>query len=50
MDGKEISGTWKKNASDEREVFYDEAGNEIIFNRGQLWINIIADNKVVTVQ
>ena len=50
MDGKEISGTWKKNAADEREVFYDDAGNEVIFNRGQLWISVIADNKVVTVQ
>jgi len=50
MDGKEISGTWKKNAADEREVFYDDAGSEIIFNRGQLWIGVVADNKVVTVQ
>ena len=50
MDGKEISGTWKKSAADEREIFYDDAGNEIVFNRGQLWIGIVADNKVVTVQ
>lgn len=50
LDGKEISGTWKKNAADEREVFYDEAGNEVVFNRGQLWICVVADNKVVSVQ
>ena len=50
MDGKEISGTWKKNSADEREIFYDDAGNEIVWNRGQLWIGVVADNKVVTVQ
>ena len=37
-DGKEINGTWKKTAAYDREIFYDEAGAEIIFNRGQLWI------------
>lgn len=50
IDGKTVAGSWKKNAADEREVFYDEAGNEVVFNRGQLWICVVADDKVVTVQ
>lgn len=50
MDGTEIAGTWKKNSVDEREMFYDATGTEIVFNRGQLWIAVIADDKVVTVQ
>lgn len=50
MDGKTISGTWKKNSAGEREIFYDEAGNEVVFNRGQLWICVVADSKTITVQ
>lgn len=50
LDGKEIDGTWKKNSTEEREIFYDAAGAEVVFNRGQLWICAIADNKVVTIQ
>ncbi len=50
MDGKTITGTWKKNAADEREVFYDAAGNEITFNRGQFWICVVASDNVVTTQ
>lgn len=50
MDGKEISGTWKKDSAAEREVFYDDAGAEVSFNRGQLWICVVADNKLITVQ
>jgi len=50
MDGKTISGTWKKNSAGEREVFYDEVGNEVAFNRGQLWICVVADSKTTTVQ
>ena len=50
VDGKEVIGTWKKSAADEREVFYDAAGTQVVFDRGQLWICVVADDKVVTVQ
>lgn len=50
LDGKAITGTWKKNVADEREIFYDETGAEIIFNRGQFWISIIASDGSVTVE
>lgn len=41
IDGKMIEGTWKKNSSADREIFYDSAGVEITFNRGQFWICVI---------
>jgi len=45
IDGKEIVGTWKKNSKAEREIFYDAAGKEITFNRGQTWISVISPEK-----
>lgn len=41
LDGKEIKGSWKKSSRSDREIFYDQNGEEIIFNRGQLWITVI---------
>jgi hypothetical protein len=38
IDGKIIEGNWKKSSAADREIFYDSAGNEITFNRGQFWI------------
>lgn len=50
IDGKTINGTWKKSSSADRELFYDESGNEIVFNRGQFWICVIPSEGSVTVQ
>lgn len=36
--GKVIKGTWKRNSDYEPNIFYDEDGNEIIFNQGKTWI------------
>ncbi len=41
IDGKEIVGSWKKSSKSDREIFYDQNGTEIIFNRGQFWICVI---------
>lgn len=41
IDGKETTGTWKKESKDAREIFYDSAGAEVVFDRGQLWISVI---------
>lgn len=48
LDGKAISGTWKKDAKTSREVFLDESGQEITFNRGQFWICVIPPEGTVT--
>jgi len=41
MDGKVINATWSKAAIRERALYYDEEGEEIAFNRGQIWVEIV---------
>lgn len=50
LDGKVIVGTWKKTSISDREIFYDEKGQEITFNRGQFWISVIPAESSVTIQ
>lgn len=46
LDGKVIKGTWEKDDIYGRTRFYDSAGKEVKFNRGQIWIEIVpARNK-----
>jgi len=42
QDGVAIEGSWEKPSAAERTRFYDAAGNEIAFNRGQTWIEVLA--------
>ncbi len=39
--GKVIEGTWKRNSDYEANMFYDQNGNEIVFNQGKTWICLI---------
>lgn len=48
-DGKQIKGTWKKAGRTERTIIYDGSGNEIKFNRGKLWFEILPTDGVVKV-
>lgn len=41
--GKVIKGTWERDGDYDPNVFYDENGNEIIFNQGKTWICNIWD-------
>lgn len=43
MNGKEQRGSWKKNRTsiDSKLFFYDEAGREILFVPGQIWVEIL---------
>lgn len=50
LDGKQIKGTWKKAGRTERTIVYDGSGNEIKFNRGKLWFEILPTDSVVNVQ
>lgn len=36
--GKVIHGTWKRASDYEPNLFFDENGNEIVFNQGKTWI------------
>jgi len=42
LDGKKIEGSWRKKDRTARTKFYDERGREIEFNRGQIWIEVLA--------
>ncbi len=41
MDGKVINATWSKKAIRDRTFYYDESGNQVAFNRGQIWVEIV---------
>lgn len=41
MDGKVIKGTWKKLDRNARTIFFDEKGKEVMFNKGQIWIELL---------
>lgn len=50
QDGKVIKGTWNKQTRLSREIFKDESGKEIQFNKGQIWLQAVPDEKNVTYQ
>ncbi|MEA3272746.1 MAG: DUF3048 domain-containing protein [Patescibacteria group bacterium] len=41
MDGKRINGSWKKPSQEARTRFYNEDGDEIFFNSGTTWIEVV---------
>lgn len=47
QNGIMIDGTWKKPTQLDREVFYDENGQEIKFVRGPIWIEVLPAGNVV---
>lgn len=42
LDSRAIIGTWKK--TDGRTRYYDSSGNEISFNRGSIWVELVPDD------
>jgi hypothetical protein len=42
QDGVAVPGTWSKPDTYSRTRFFDAAGNEIAFNRGQTWVEVLA--------
>lgn len=48
MNGKVIKGTWNKANRLAREVFKDEAGKDISFLPGQIWIQTVPEGSSVT--
>lgn len=47
QDGVAIAGSWRKDGEAGRTRFYDSAGNEISFNRGTTWIEVVPDGSSV---
>lgn len=50
MDGKQTKGTWSKDSRTDRTVISDSAGNEVKFDRGKLWFEILPTDGVATVK
>lgn len=47
QDGRVVEGTWRKKDGSSRTKFYDHQGQEVKFNRGEIWIEILpTGNKV----
>ena len=49
-DGKEIKATWTKSGRTGRTIVKDAAGEEIEFNRGLIWFEILPTDGVITVK
>jgi len=41
IDGKSVESTWKKESREVRTIFYDSSGDEIEFNAGTTWIEVV---------
>ncbi|MDP2649817.1 MAG: DUF3048 domain-containing protein [bacterium] len=50
MDGKEISGRWRKDTRTARTLLFDSEGNSIKFDRGLIWFEILPTNAEVSVK
>ena len=50
MNGEIIEGSWEKASADARTTFYDEAGDEIVFPRGQIWIQAMLTRNTLNVK
>jgi hypothetical protein len=48
QDGKVIEGTWSRMNIENIDVYKDSLGNEVEFNRGQIWVQLVpTENKVL---
>ena len=45
--GKVVSGTWKKKSRASRTRFFDKKGEEIEFNRGRIWIEVVPSDSYI---
>jgi hypothetical protein len=47
QDGVAVQGSWRKDSEAGRTRFYDAAGNEIPFNRGTTWVEVVPTESAV---
>jgi hypothetical protein len=47
IDGLAMTGTWEKKTREGRTMFYDESGDEVEFNAGPIWIDVIPTDRDV---
>ena len=49
MDGKQVVGRWEKDSRTARTEIYDNLGNEVTFNAGTIWFEILPSLGVINV-
>ncbi len=49
-DGKRINATWTKQSRTSRTILTDASGNQIKFDRGQMWFEILPPEGILTVK
>jgi Protein of unknown function (DUF3048) C-terminal domain len=47
QDGVAIAASWRKDSEAGRTRFYDAAGNEIAFNRGTTWVEVVPADSTI---
>ncbi len=47
MDGKATEATWKRFTHEDVDTYEDMSGNEIVFTRGQIWVQLVPDTNIV---
>lgn len=50
IDGKEVQANWRKPNREARTVITDQSGNQIKFNKGLIWFEILPTGKPVSVK
>ena len=50
MDGKQITGTWRKDSRTARTLLFDNTGLPIKFDRGTIWFEILPTDGILTVK
>jgi len=50
MDGKQITGTWRKDSRTARTLLFDSAGSAIKFDRGTIWFEILPTDGILTIK
>lgn len=50
MDGKQITGTWRKDSRTSRTLLFDGSGLPIKFDRGTIWFEILPTDGVLSVK
>lgn len=49
-DGQRINGTWEKDRRTSRTIIKDASGNQVKFNRGLIWFEVLPTDGVLTVK
>lgn len=50
MDGQEVNGTWSKKSRTAHLYIKDNRGNEIQFDRGKIWFEVVAPDATISVK